>query len=50
MIRPKLSGQCAEAARKANLTFGTIRRTIFTRDKDAVLRLYKSLVMPQLEY
>src|SRR5688572_13267740 len=27
-----------------------IRRTIVTRDKDTILRLYKSLVRPQLEY
>ena len=27
-----------------------IRRTIVTRDKDAILRLYKLLVRPQLEY
>ena len=27
-----------------------IRRTIVTRDKDTTLRLYKSLVRPQLEY
>ena len=46
MISAKPSGQCAKEARKANSTFGTIRRTIVTRDKDAVLRLYKSLVMP----
>ena len=50
MISAKSSGQCAEAARKTNSTFGIIRRTIVTRDKDAVLRLYKSVVIPQLEY
>ena len=27
-----------------------IRRTIVTKDKDTILRLYKSLVRPQLEY
>src|SRR6218665_3081922 len=27
-----------------------IRRTIVTRDKDTILRLYKSLVRPQMEY
>src|SRR6218665_652709 len=27
-----------------------IRRTIVTRDKDTILRLYKTLVRPQLEY
>ena len=28
----------------------TIQRTIVTRDKDTTLRLYKTLVRPQLEY
>src|SRR6218665_1825789 len=27
-----------------------IRRTIVTRDKDTILRLYKTVVRPQLEY
>ena len=27
-----------------------IRRTIVTRDKDTILRLYKTLVRPQLQY
>ena len=34
----------------ANSTLGMIRRTIVTRDKDTILRLYKSLVRPRLEY
>src|SRR6218665_2570194 len=46
----KPSRQCAEASKKANSTLGMIRRTIVTRDKDKILRLYKSLVRPQLEY
>src|SRR6218665_1178415 len=46
----KPSRQCTEALKKANSTVGMIRRTIVTRDKDAILRLYKSLVRPQLEY
>src|SRR6218665_2928471 len=46
----KPSRQCAEASKKANSTLGMIRRTIVTRDKDTILRLYKSLVRPQLEY
>src|SRR6218665_39569 len=46
----KPSRQCAEASKKANTTLGMIRRTIVTRDKDTILRLYKSLVRPQLEY
>ena len=46
----KPSRQCAEASKKANSTLGMIRRTIVTRDKDTILRLYKSLVRPELEY
>src|SRR6218665_1072934 len=46
----KPSRQCAEASKKANSTLGMIRRTIVTRDKGTILRLYKSLVRPQLEY
>ena len=46
----KPSRQCAEASKKANSTLGRIRRTIVSRDKDTILRLYKSLVRPQLEY
>ena len=37
--RAKPSEQCAEATREANSMFGSITRTIVTRDKDAVLRL-----------
>src|SRR6218665_1954564 len=44
------SRQCAEASKKANSTLGMIRWTIVTRDKDTILRLYKTLVRPQLEY
>src|SRR5688572_32396349 len=46
----KPSRQCAKASKRANSTLGMIRRTIVTRDKDTILRLYKSLVRPQLEY
>src|SRR6218665_2148824 len=46
----KPSRQGAEASKKANSTLGMIRRTIVTRDKDIILRLYKTLVRPQFEY
>ena len=46
----KPSRQCAEASKKATSTLGMIRRIIVTRDKDTILRLYKTLVTPQLEY
>ena len=36
---------------RGDLGVGMIRRTIIvTRDKDTILRLYKTLVRPQLEY
>ena len=38
----KLSRQCFEEERKANLAVGTIRRKIVNRVMDAILRLYKS--------
>ena len=38
--------QCSEASEKANSTLGMIRRTIVTRDKDTLLRLYKTLIRP----
>jgi len=44
------SRHCAEVSKRANATLDMIRRTIVTRDKDTILRLYKSLVRPQLEY
>src|SRR6218665_1337760 len=46
----KSSRQYAEAAEQANTTVGMKRRAIVTSDKDTLLRLYKSLVRPQLEY
>ena len=46
----KPSRQCVEAAKKGNKILGMINRTIVTRDKETILRLYKSLVRPHLEY
>src|SRR6218665_4098152 len=37
----KPSRQCAEVSKKDNSTLGMTRRTIVTRDKDTLLRLYK---------
>src|SRR6218665_3335088 len=45
-------GYCIGVSRRSAQAqaLGMIRRTIVTRDKDTILRLYKSLVRPQLEY
>ena len=46
----KPSRQCAEAAKKGNQILGIIKRTIVSRDKEIITRLYKTLVRPHLEY
>jgi hypothetical protein len=46
----KVSNQCIKAAKKANQILGLIKRTITCRKKEIILRLYKSLVRPHLEY
>ena len=44
------SRQCMEAAKKGNRMLGMIKRTIVSRDKEIIVKLYKSLVRPHLEY
>ena len=46
----KPSKQCVSAVKKANLTLGMNKRHIVLRDKNPIVRLYKSLVRPKLEY
>ena len=46
----KFSSQCSVAVRNANRILGLIRRNILHKSKDVILRLYKSLVRPHLEY
>jgi len=46
----KVSQQCQQAYNKASKVLGLINRTIEYRDTDILLRLYKSLVRPHLEY
>ena len=46
----KPSKQCVSAVKKANMTLGMIKRHIVSRDKNTIVRLYKSLVRPKLEY
>ena len=42
--------QCQEAYRKANRMLGLVKRTIVYPDPVVLVRLYKSLVRPHLEY
>ena len=41
----KPSKQCVSAVKKANMTLGMIKRHIVSRDKNTIVRLYKSLYM-----
>ena len=47
-LKPSL--QCARAAAKANQVLGQIARGVSYRDKETMLRLYKTYVRPHLEY
>ena len=46
----KVSKHCAEVTKKANRVLGMIKRNFIYKDKSTVLRLYKSLVRPHLDY
>ena len=46
----KTSEQCGQALKKANAVLGMIKRNITFKSKDNIVRLYKSLVRPRLEY
>ena len=46
----KAIGQCNSAYSKANKILGLIKRTIRNKSADIMLRLYKTLVRPHLEY
>ena len=45
-----MSKQFIKAARKGNQILGLIKRTITCRSNEIIIRLYKSLVRPHLEY
>jgi ribonucleases P/MRP protein subunit RPP40 len=42
--------QCAKAANKANQVLGMINRNVRSRNKEVVMKLYKGLVRPLMEY
>ena len=46
----KVDKQCLKAAKKGNQILGMIRRTFTCKDKAIILKLYKSLVRPHLDY
>lgn len=46
----KFSEHCNKVANSANAVLGMIKRTITCRRKDIMVRLYKALVRPKLEY
>ena len=46
----KTSRQCLEAAKKANRMLGMVRRTIKCKSPKIMLKLYKQLIRPHLEY
>ena len=46
----KPTRQCKQAYSKASKALGLIGRTISFKSKDVLLRLYKTLVRPHLEY
>ena len=48
--RLKFSEQCNKAANSANAVLGMIKRTITNKRKDIIVKLYKGLVRPKLEY
>jgi len=46
----KASQQCRQAYSKANKMLGIINRTVDYKSREVLLKLYKSLVRPQLEF
>ena len=46
----KPSKQYVSAIKKASMKLGMIERYVVSRDKNTIVRLYKSLVIPKLEY
>jgi len=46
----KNTRQCGKAAACENQVFGKIHRTFSTRNRGVMMKLYKALVRPHLEY
>jgi len=46
----KFSEQCSAVMKSANCTLGMIKRHITCKSKNIIIRLYKALVRPKIEY
>ena len=46
----KVAKQCNKAASRGNQKLGMIRRTFTCKNKDIIIKLYKSIVRPSLDY
>jgi len=46
----KASNQCSKACNKANRVLGILSRPVVNKSSDVMLKLYKSLVHPYVEY
>ena len=46
----KVSSQCAQAYAKANRILGLVKRAIINKEPKIMVRLYKTLVRPHVEY
>ena len=46
----KVSSQCAQAYAKANKMLGLVKRAMINKEPEIMVRLYKTLVRPHVEY
>ncbi|XP_041483858.1 uncharacterized protein LOC121430607 [Lytechinus variegatus] len=46
----KVASQCAAAAKRGNMVLGMIKRNFTYKNRQVIMKLYKSLVRPHLDY